>query len=458
MSTHSEASGSDNNSWSSVDVSRYPLGEALGHVRPRTTAEVQEIVQQARGDGTPVVTAGHRSAYWRPLSFEGALVLETTELSGLVEADLQAGYATFLAGTPVRQIDSWLRERGAMLAVHPDSFGETSIGAMVATDLCAGIGMGTAVTSDIVTGLKVVLGTGEVLGTGSAHVMGASPFMRSGLPDVTGLFLASEGALGVVTEVSVRTWPRQALGHMSWHLPCSEAAGLEGLRALADRLRAPGIYDTLRLETNHVPPGQETLAPRCDLVLRSPLSLTEVVARVATVRPMVSALLSPVDIDVTLEDMTGPSTIARWLEDPGSTAALRRMMHLAGVDVIVPYGELTRCFALTDEILAAARQLPYLRLRRALYFAPNHINVGLHLAFAGEGARPTPGVHELVREAMDLLMPLRMTPYRWGRIWAGPMRSKLDPTYDRLMTAIKPVLDPDGLLNPGVSLWPVAAR
>ena len=432
-----------------ADICRHDIGLPLAYVRPANTEGVAAVVRLAREVGARVVPVGRRTGYWHPLDLTGAIALETSQLRGVLDHDVEAGWVRVGAGMQVRALDNWLRQRGAILAVHPDAFGDTAIGAAVAMDLAAGIGMGRAVARDIVLGLRVVSGAGQVIATGAALSMGQAPFTRAGLPDPTELFCASEGALGVITEVVVRIWPRPALGKLSWR---SDGADVSALVEFAGTLRRPGLIDTYRVDrtvSRDVPTPQWSHT----LVLESAFDVDELVRRIVNVEANIRRSFDDPDVDVVIDDAEGAPRFDRWLGPPGAHAGIKKRAHFAGVDVLVPWGTVAAACDVADQVLADASELTFIELRHALYFSWRSVNLGLHMNFAApEGARAE-GVDELVAGAQDRFSALDIAPYRWGRQWGRVMGARLDPGYRELMTAIKQTLDPDAVLHPGVSIF-----
>ena len=89
------------------------------------------------------------------------------------------------------------------LAYPPDpaSSASSTIGGNVATNAGGLCCVKYGVTADYVRGLEVVLPGGAVMRTGRRTAKGVAGF------DLTGLFVGSEGLLGVVTSVGVRLVP-----------------------------------------------------------------------------------------------------------------------------------------------------------------------------------------------------------------------------------------------------------
>ena len=90
---------------------------------------------------------------------------------------------------------------GLFYGPDPASWETCTIGGNVATNAGGLCCVKYGVTSDWVKALQVVLPGGEVTTTGHRTAKGVTGY------DLTGLFVGSEGTLGVVTEVVVRLQP-----------------------------------------------------------------------------------------------------------------------------------------------------------------------------------------------------------------------------------------------------------
>jgi FAD/FMN-containing dehydrogenase len=424
------------------DLCRYPLGTPACWIRPRSIEEVATVIRHARAARTSVVAVGQRTSYWRPLNYEGAVVLDTSGLDavGAVESE----HVWCGAGARVRDVDRALAAAGAWLVAQPDAFGDTSVGSMVAVDMRAGIGMGEATIDSMCLGLRVVLGTGEVLTTGTAAVLGAPAFTRAGLPDPTSLFFASDGALGIIAEVAIRRVERRARAQLGFDFS-DDGAGWDAMVKLASRLRGPGLQHTFRAVAERGT-GEPRGAGRADIVISSAWDEAELDARVAKLR----AALAGVAIDERRVAAGDPARLPAWPGAVGEHWQRLASARFVGVDVIAPWSSVSACMKAVDEILDDAARLPALSLRRALYFAPDYVNVGVHLAFA-----PEVGVEadSVVARGMRALSGQPVVPYRWGRLWGDVLGERLDPTYRSTLAALKRVFDPDGILHPGATIF-----
>ena len=99
-------------------------------------------------------------------------------------------------------LDRAAAEHGLMYAPDPSSYEISTIGGNLATNAGGLRCVKYGVTRDSVLGLEVVLAGGRMLRTGRRTVKGVTGY------DLTGLFVGSEGTLGMITSATLRLRPR----------------------------------------------------------------------------------------------------------------------------------------------------------------------------------------------------------------------------------------------------------
>lgn len=173
-------------------------------LRPKSTASVQTILRHANDLRVPVVPRGAGSGLAGGAACtDGAVVLSTEALTAVRHVDRGNRYAVVEAGLITQQLKDSAAEVGLWYPPDPASSEFSTIGGNVATNAGGMCCVKYGVTRDYVLGLEVVLADGEVIRTGRRTRKGVA-----GL-DLTSLFVGSEGALGVITEVTVRLVPEQ---------------------------------------------------------------------------------------------------------------------------------------------------------------------------------------------------------------------------------------------------------
>ncbi len=165
---------------------------------PESTAEVAGVVRACVQHGVPFVPRGAStglSGGAKPV--EHCVVLETSLLRRILHLDLDNRYAVVQPGLVNLHLTQAVAASGYYYAPDPSSQMSCTIGGNVAENAggphCFKHGMTTA----HVLGLEVVLPSGDVVTLG-----GPEPDAPG--YDLVGLFVGSEGTLGIATAVTVR--------------------------------------------------------------------------------------------------------------------------------------------------------------------------------------------------------------------------------------------------------------
>lgn len=179
-------------------------------VAPGTTDELALVVRATAKAGHAVIARGGGLSYTggyvptRP----GSVTIDTRRLDRII--DISPANMTVTAECGV----TW-ETLIAALAPHrlrPPSFGPTTgrystLGGGLSNNAMffGAANRGTAI--DSVIGLDVVLADGSVVCTGSGAVRAGAPFFRGNGPDLTGLFLADAGAMGIKAAATLKLDP-----------------------------------------------------------------------------------------------------------------------------------------------------------------------------------------------------------------------------------------------------------
>lgn len=161
------------------------------------------------------------------------IALDLSRTASLVRIDEVSLLATFGAGTTGPQAEELLAHRGFTLGHFPQSFEYASLGGFAATRSSGQASRGYGRFDDLVHALRVATPVGDL-------ELGRAPASAAG-PDLRELFLGSEGAFGVLTEVTVRIRPRPgATAYRAWSFP-DFAAGSAALRDATQRGIRPTV-------------------------------------------------------------------------------------------------------------------------------------------------------------------------------------------------------------------------
>jgi glycolate oxidase len=187
----------------STDASGW--GDGVGPaavVRPGTVEEVAALLQWAQAHRVPVVPRGAGTGLAGAASgTAGSVVLATDRLARISHVDVEDGVAVVEPGVVTADLDDAARAHGLFYAPDPASWRRSTIGGNIATNAGGLRCVKYGVTRESVLGLEVVLPGGALLRTGRRSIKGVA-----GL-DLTGLFVGSEGTLGVVVSATLRLRP-----------------------------------------------------------------------------------------------------------------------------------------------------------------------------------------------------------------------------------------------------------
>ncbi len=171
----------------------------LAVVFPESVADVQAVVRACsdsavalvpRGAGTGVSGGAHAT--------RSCVILSLERMDRILTLNPDDETAVVEPGVVNAVLNEAAAVHGLMYAPDPASFRTSTIGGNVATNAgglrCAKYG----VTRDSVLALDVVLADGSLIHTGHQTFKGVAGY------DLTGLFVGSEGTLGIVVGVTVR--------------------------------------------------------------------------------------------------------------------------------------------------------------------------------------------------------------------------------------------------------------
>ncbi len=179
-------------------------------VRPGSAQEVSELLRLANQYHIPVTTrSGGSSLQEEVIPQPDGMVMEMMRFNKIeLFKDLRS--VKVGAGVTFGQLDSFLAKHGLWLPVSPESALVATVVGNVAVNGAGPGSSGYGCIGELVLGVEVVLPNGDIINTGSeANPHAPGPFLRYAFgPDLTGLFIGSLGALGVITSVSMKTFKR----------------------------------------------------------------------------------------------------------------------------------------------------------------------------------------------------------------------------------------------------------
>lgn len=177
-------------------------GSATILVTPRSTDEVVAVVEAANAADVPIVPRGAGTGLTGAANaVNGCVMLTLHRMNRILDIDTVNRTARVGPGVINSDLKAAVLAEGLFYPPDPASFEMSSIGGNVATNAGGLCCVKYGVTRDYVVGLEVVLASGEVMRTGRKTIKSTT-----GL-DLTGLFVGSEGVLGIITEITVKLVP-----------------------------------------------------------------------------------------------------------------------------------------------------------------------------------------------------------------------------------------------------------
>jgi alkyldihydroxyacetonephosphate synthase len=395
-------------------------------------ADVEATMRVAtRHDRAVTVQGGRSSVVGGAQPRPGAIALDVTGLNEIGPIDAVSGLVEVGAGVFGPDLEDALREYGLTLGHFPQSYEISTVGGWLA---CRGAGQysnryGTA--ADLVRRLRVTLASGTSLDVGAS-----APRAALG-PDLTQLFVGSEGTLGVITSATLVARPRAPYEQRLAYAVSSFAHGLEVCRRVLRRGASPAVlrlYDELEAQRLFD-------EPRAVLLVLDEGDERLVHATMDVVADEAAAL-EPLDV----------ALVARWLEHRNDVSALAdlwaRGVVVDTIEVAAPWVALP---VLGERVLAALRQLEGTVVASVHQSHAYLDGACLYFTFAGVGEQPVDYYRRAWDAAMGVVSEHGAISHHHGvgRNRARFVRDALGGSFD-VLAALKGVLDPRGLLNPGV--------
>lgn len=167
-------------------------------VVPGNTEEVAGVVKAARSASVPIVPRGSGTGLaGGAVPAEGGVVLSLARLDRILKIDLQNRIAIVEPGVINQDVTKAVAKDGFFYAPDPSSQAACSIGGNVANNSGGPHTLAYGVTTNHVLGIEVVLDDGQIIWLGG-EVPDTPGY------DLCGIFVGSEGTMGIVTKVAVR--------------------------------------------------------------------------------------------------------------------------------------------------------------------------------------------------------------------------------------------------------------
>jgi alkyldihydroxyacetonephosphate synthase len=419
--------------WDDDGTAVTPAAAVAAPTSPEQVAAVARCCHETRVPLT--VAAGRSGVCGASMPVHGGVVLDLTGLDGIVALDDESLVLDVRAGTFGTPLEEALRaEHGVTLGHWPQSIDLSTVGGWLACRSAGQLSTRYGKIEDMVLGLDVVLADGRTVHTGGA------PRAAVG-PDLTQLFVGSEGTLGIITGARLRVHPAPSAEVRAAFRFATFGAGLDACRRVLRRGATPAVlrlYDAIEAD-RHFGAGER------DAIL---LVLDEGDAT------LVDAVLRVVHEECAGASAADPSLLDTWLEKRNDVSALHHYIEQgAVVDTLELAATWSALPAVYDGVLAALRTFDDLLVASA--HLSHAYTDGACLYFTFGGFPPKDQREDFYRRTWDAAMEATVTHgaalshhHGIGLNRARYARAALGTGLD-VLAATKAALDPHGILNPG---------
>ena len=420
-------------------------------VRPASHEDVAAVLAVAVEHHLAVVPFGGGTCVTGGLAarrdgYAGLVSLDLVRMKRLLAVDEVSMTATLEPGLRGPEAEALLAEHGLVLGHYPQSFQFASIGGFAATRSSGQSSAGYGRFDAMVVGLRVATPRGE-------WRLGSAPANAAG-PDLRQLVLGSEGAFGVITEVTVRVrrLPEVTV-YEGWRW-ASFAEGREAMRHLAQTGLLPTVLrlsDEAETAINLARPdaigGESEQQGACLMIVGHEGTPEQVVTRRRLVTEALTALGGAPQGE-------GPGEA--WVHGRFAAPYLRDSM--LDVGVLVETLETATFWSNVETLYAGVKQALESHLDGALVLCHvSHVyETGCSLYFTvatAQGEQPLEQWLAAKSAANDAIVAAGATithHHAVGTDHVPWLSAEIGDLGASVLRAVKADLDPTGVLNPGV--------
>ena len=428
---------------------QYSGDKWFAHARPEcvvfaeSTGQISELLKFASRENLPVTARGAGYGYVGGcVPATNGIALSLARMNRIRDVSFEDAIAVVEPGVITADLKRAARNKKLFYPPDPASFEHCTIGGNVATNAGGPRCLKYGVTRNYVVGLELVLANGEVLRTGGRVHKNKTGF------DLIGLFVGSEGLLGIATEITIRLLPlppARATISASFAAMSEAAATVQQIFRAGFLPSAVEIADHFTLEAarrdagaSGVPPGNAHLLVEVD-------GQEEAVAVEIEKLWELIGKRNPTAIEIATNELESERlwALRRQFSNSLRATGLTKLNE----DIVVPRSRLVELVSFAEN-LSARSGFPI-----ACF---GHAGDGnIHVNIMADRYNRDPEVRAKVRGALDELFAQVLA---WGGVITGEHGIGLakkrwwpEATSEvsrALHEKIKRTLDPKGILNP----------
>ena len=429
-------------------------GQARAIVRPASTSEVAQVVSLCAARGVPLVPQGGNTGLVGGGVPDGSgtqVLLSLRRLNRIRAIDSANLTLTAEAGCVLQQVQEAAQAQGLMFPLSLAAEGSCTIGGNLATNAGGTQVLRFGNARDLCLGLEVVTPRGEIWD-------GLTGLRKDNTGyDLRGLYIGSEGTLGVITAATLKLWPEPAsiTTAMAACASLQDCVALLGLarRRLDAALTGFEVMNgfSLELVARHFPQISRPLpAVAWTVLLEQSDAQPEDAAR-----SRIEALLEEALEIGCIQD----ASVAQSLSQSRTMWHLRESIPLAQAeeglnikhDISVPVSAIPEFVERTDAALAA--RWPGIRFVNFGHLGDGNLHYNVQAPAGADGAAflrdHEHAVNGIVYDAVQACSGSISAEHGVGSLKRDELPLRKSAVALDLMRAVKAALDPAGLMNPG---------
>ena len=427
-------------------------GKALALVRPGSTAEVQAIAAFCNDARIAIVPQGGNTGLVGGQTPDGSgdeIILSTQRLKAIREVDPHAEVMICEAGVTLAEAQAAALAADRLFPLSLAAEGTCTIGGNVSTNAGGVTVIAYGNARDLVTGVEAVLPDGRIVNTLSKLRKDNTGY------DVKGLFIGSEGTLGVVTAASLRLFPN----------PRARATAFIGL---ASPERALELLGLARDELGTAVTSFELIARMAhDMTVGHGLARAPLAGPHAWYVLMEASSQSPHGLDEAFAGALETAFERGIVEDAAIAASLDQRHEFWRLRESIPEAQIREGGSIKHDVSVAVGAVPafideathaveaFEPGARAVAFGHLgdgniHFNVSQPVG-ADKAAYLArwDAMNEVVHGVVARIGGSFSAEHGVGRLKRDLLARTKDPASLAVMRAVKRALDPNGIMNPG---------
>jgi FAD/FMN-containing dehydrogenase len=419
-------------------------------LRPGSTAEVAAICKLANETRIALVPqGGNTGLVGGQTPHNGEVVISMRRMDRIRDVDTASNAMTCEAGVILQVAQQRAAEVDRLFPLSLGAEGSCTIGGNLSTNAGGTTALAYGVAREMALGVEVVLADGRVM-----NLLSKLKKDNTGY-DLRNLFIGAEGTLGIITAATLKLFPKPRAIETAYVGLKSPAAALRLLSI--SQAEAAGTLTSFELLSELA----VDFSVRHGIDVRDPLQnkhrwyvLMELSSPRDDARATLEAILGKAMEDGVVDDAVMAANLSQrqafWkLRDEMSAAQKPEggsIKHDISVPVVAVPDFLAQADAAVVKLIPGSRPVPFGHL------GDGNIHYNVSQPVGADGADFLARWHEVNKVVFDIVLAMGgsiSAEHGIGVLKRDELPDVKDKTAIELMRAVKAMLDPNGIMNPG---------